>query len=387
MVDTETGESALVPIPCQATLASICPSCAERARRLRMQQCREGWHLDTEPEGKPREVREDDDQDDQEGDAASRTQRSTRRRDDVPDLPRLPIDARTVGRSFEAPDGKVWRPSMFLTCTMPSYGRVRDDGIPVDPAQYNYRRAALDALHFSKLWDRFVQNLRRAVGYQVQYFAAIEPQRRLAPHIHAAIRGTIPRKLMRQVVAATYATVWWPRHDRIVYPLKRMPVWDVDAETYRDPSTGSGFRAGTKRSPTWITPTRGRRIAAVRYQVDMQGLVAGTVDADRRIGYLAKYLTKAIADPLKDDATSSAREAHVDRLHREVRWLPCSPKCWNWIAYGVQPHGAEPAWSLASARTRLTTANTSAAAVAASWSLASGPERPSPTTRPTGTTP
>ena len=341
MVDTETGESALVPIPCQATLASVCPSCAERARRLRMQQCREGWHLDTEPEGKPREVREDDDQEDQD-DAASRTQRSTRRRDDVPDLPRLPIDARTVGRSFEAPDGKVWRPSMFLTCTMPSYGRVRDDGTPVDPARYNYRRAALDALHFSKLWDRFVQNLRRAVGYQVQYFAAIEPQRRLAPHIHAAIRGTIPRKLMRQVVAATYATVWWPRHDRIVYPLNRMPVWDADAETYRDPSTG-------ERLPSWdeavaeLDHPDARPAHVLRFgtQVDMQGLVAGTVDADRRIGYLAKYLTKAIADPLEDDDTSSAREAHVDRLHREVRWLPCSPKCWNWIAYGVQPDGAE----------------------------------------------
>ena len=206
MVDTETGESALVPIPCQATLASICPSCAERARRLRMQQCREGWHLDTEPEGKPREVREDDDQDDQEGDAASRTQRSTRRRDDVPDLPRLPIDARTVGRSFEAPDGKMWRPSMFLTCTMPSYGRVRDDGIPVDPAQYNYRRAALDTLHFSKLWDRFVQNLRRASAIR----CSTSPR---SNRNAASLHTSTPRSAERSR-ASSCARSWPPRTPR-----------------------------------------------------------------------------------------------------------------------------------------------------------------------------
>ncbi len=31
------------------TLASVCPSCAERARTLRAAQCREGWHLEDEP--------------------------------------------------------------------------------------------------------------------------------------------------------------------------------------------------------------------------------------------------------------------------------------------------------------------------------------------------
>src|SRR5690348_10384993 len=48
-VDRVTGATELVDVPCQATLASKCPSCAERARRLRMHQCREGWHLDVEP--------------------------------------------------------------------------------------------------------------------------------------------------------------------------------------------------------------------------------------------------------------------------------------------------------------------------------------------------
>ncbi|GAA2757386.1 hypothetical protein F4554_000128 [Actinopolymorpha rutila] len=63
------------------------------------------------------------------------------------------------------------------------------DGTPVDPASYDYRRAALDALHLSKLWDRVTKNLRRAVGYEVQCLATLQPQRRLAPHLHVAIRG------------------------------------------------------------------------------------------------------------------------------------------------------------------------------------------------------
>ena len=34
------------------------------------------------------------------------------------------------------------------------------------------------------------------------------------------------------------------------------------------------------------------------------------------------------------------QERHLSRLHREVRFLPCSPRCANWLRYGVQPTGA-----------------------------------------------
>ena len=37
----------------RATLASICPPCAERAKALRVAQCREGWHLEDEPDLAP----------------------------------------------------------------------------------------------------------------------------------------------------------------------------------------------------------------------------------------------------------------------------------------------------------------------------------------------
>src|SRR5690606_17962507 len=49
-IDTATGESVHVPVPCGATQSAVCPSCADKARRLRMHQAREGWHLTEEPE-------------------------------------------------------------------------------------------------------------------------------------------------------------------------------------------------------------------------------------------------------------------------------------------------------------------------------------------------
>jgi hypothetical protein len=344
VTDTETGEARTVPIACGSTREDRCPPCADRARRLRMQQCREGWHLDTEPEHAHPADGEDQADDDQADEPdAERRVRSTRRRQDVPDLPRLPMEDRTIGRVYTAPDGKTYRPSMFLTLTLPSYGRVTPEGVPVDPESYDYRRAALDALHFPKLVDRFWQNLRRCAGYEVQYFATVEAQRRLAPHLHGAIRGTIPRKVVRQVRAATYHQLWWPDHDVPVFTGDRLPRWSPEEGGYVDPSG-------------WLLPTWDEALDqldsdmdpepahVVRFgdQDDLQGLLAGTPDADRRVGYLCKYLTKDIAATYDDGDPSPARQAHIDRLAEEVRWLPCSPTCSNWLRYGVQPKDAQP---------------------------------------------
>lgn len=183
VLDQATGEDARVAIPCGSTRESVCPSCADKARRLRIriQQCAEGWHRTDEPDQPDEPVRhndqaaddvdhlEFDDEADDHGQGARdglRRARSTRRRDDATDLPRVPVEDRTVGKTFATPDGRVYRPSMFVTLTLPSYGKVRN-GVPVDPATYDYRRAALDALHFAKLVDRFWQNLRRCAGYRV----------------------------------------------------------------------------------------------------------------------------------------------------------------------------------------------------------------------------
>ncbi|MDT5355976.1 MAG: hypothetical protein QOJ56_4508, partial [Mycobacterium sp.] len=236
-LDLDTGDSDYVAVACKSTMESQCSPCAERARLLRMQQLREGWHLDHEPVEEPNapsdvqteslahradlviayraacdqgetvaaeQLRDEIQTVDTElrasgmrgripspdAPATSTRTRSTRRRQDAPDLPTRQVRKTTVGREYAG----RYRPSMFLTLTCDSYGPIRD-GAPADPATYDYRRAARDAIHFSALVDRFMQNLRRVLGWEVQYFATVEPQKRGAPHLHAALRGAIPHQI------------------------------------------------------------------------------------------------------------------------------------------------------------------------------------------------
>ena len=375
--DLDTGQTEQVLVPCGHTLAAVCPSCAERARALRAAQCREGWHLDTEPVVTPddpddeqrmwvehraetqrhRDQAHEAGQDTGELDELSaeldeqitrsgvrgnvlparpaRRHRSTRRRQDTPDLPRRPVAPQTIGKTYTAPDGKTFRPSMFITLTCDSYGKVTADGTPASPDAYDYQRAARDALHFAALFDRLIQNLRRFLGYDLQYFAAVEPQRRLAPHIHIAIRGTLSRTELRQVLAATYHQVWWPPAGTVRFSDGHLPVWHEPAGRYLDPATGEFL-------PTWddaldaIGPDdEPLHVARFGPKFDAQGVLAGSKDSARCIGYVTKYLTKQVADC--HHATTSAQQDHADRLIDALRYEPCSPGCANWLRYGIEP--------------------------------------------------
>ncbi|GAA3747033.1 hypothetical protein HDA32_001460 [Spinactinospora alkalitolerans] len=392
--DLATGATEIVDVPCGSTLESRCPSCARRKRSIRRTQCEEGWHLAEEPTVVPDEPSEvqrswvekramvtaerdalassgnadpdalaaldaaiaDLDEEitgsglrgkaapspDSGSSSKPRRVRSTKRRQDAPELPKRPMVRRTVGQTFEDPaSGKVFRPSLFVTLTCDSYGRVKSDGTPVDPGSYDYRRAARDALHFSKLIDRFVQNLRRVAGFDVQYFATVEPQRRLAPHLHMATRGTIPRSELRQIAAATYHQVWWPAADEVKYEGARVPVWDEDAGTYLDPVTGELLPTWDEALDALDDDLDAEPMHVVRFgpQVDAKGVLAGSADADRCVRYLAKYLTKDIAEC--HTIESDAQERHVDRLVQALRFEPCSPRCANWLRYGIQPQDAK----------------------------------------------
>ncbi len=390
--DTTTGQTEVIEVPCGARLASKCKPCAERNRRLRIQQIREGWHLDAEPAVQPERPGEDllslvrvrahleferadaerqaqwdqvadldaaiDDVDQvlaesglrghltpADRDAKPRKTRSTKRRSDAPELPRLPVLPRTIGRAYAGREGHTYRPSMLISLTLGSYGPVhtsvrrgaylvpcqcgaihgqRDEllGTPIDPATYDYRRAALDAIHFAKVLDRWWQNLRRAAGWNVQYAGCVELQRRYAPHGHFAIRGTLPRRLLKQVAAATYHQVWWPAFDRPAYPVDRPPLWDRERRTYVDPKTSEPL-------PTWsealsnlddqdTEPAYVARLGTI----DARGVEQGTKDAERSIRYITKYITKDITDHA--GPRSDAQRAHFDRLHAELSVLPCS---------------------------------------------------------------
>jgi hypothetical protein len=290
----DTGRSESVVVPCGSPLDSVCPACAERRKSLRAAQCREGWHLEDEPNLQPappddwqtwllekraelQQLRdrtaatgqdpaeldqllaELDDELARAGirgkaDPASKTtrrHRSTRRRQDAPALPLRQVDARTTGTVYTAPDGKAYRPSMFLTLTLDSYGKVTEDGTPADPASYHYQRAARDALHFPALFDRLIQNLRRFLGYDLQHFGAVEPQKRLAPHAHLAIRGTVSRADLRQVIAATYHQVWWPSTGTVRFDGDQLPAWHQASSSYLD------GRAGANETPDRIRAGQG----------------------------------------------------------------------------------------------------------------------------------
>jgi hypothetical protein len=376
-------------VPCGVTLASICPPCAERARALRAAQCREGWHLEDEPDLSPAapdemqefwltlraeaQLRRDtgaaagqettgydeliDELDTEitlagirgkvatnhsssDGRQSARRSRSTRRRHDAASLPARKIAPRTTGRVYTSPDGKRYRPSMFLTLTCDSYGRVRDDGTPADPAAYDYTRAARDAIHFAALLDRFIQNLRRVLGYEAQYFGGVEPQQRLAPHIHLAMRGSVPRPLLRQVLAATYHQVWWPATEEVRFAGDVLPMWDEDSGNYVDPTSGEVLQTWDDALDEIGPADQPRHVARFGPRFDAQGVLAGSKDANRCIGYLTKYLTKQVAECHVPE--TAAQQAHADRLAKALRYEPCSPTCANWLRFGIQPKNSRP---------------------------------------------
>jgi Replication initiator protein, pSAM2 len=386
--DTQTGETMSVMVPCGTTLASICPPCADRAKALRAAQCREGWHLEDEPDltpAAPNELQEfwltmrseaqlrhdqagaagqdTTDYDElideldieitragirgkvttnysSDGKQRSRRSRSTRRRQDAAPLPARKIAPRTTGRLYTSPDGKKYRPSMFLTLTCDSYGKVLDDGTPTDPGSYDYTRAARDAIHFAALFDRFIQNLRRVLGYEAQYFGGVEPQKRLAPHIHLAVRGSVPRPLLRQVLAATYHQVWWPSTDTVRFAGDQLPVWDEASGNYLDPATGELLQTWDDALDAIGQADQPQHVARFGAQFDAEGVLAGSKDANRCIGYLTKYLTKQVAECHVPE--TDAQRAHADRLAEALRYEPCSPTCANWLRFGIQPKNARP---------------------------------------------
>lgn len=358
VTDRLAGDTTSVPIPCGSTREAVCSPCAIKARRLRMHQCREGWHLSHDPQktSDPDETPGDDGLDDddvptddlsgseeEQGSGAGRRVRSTARLSGFPDLPVVPMEQRTTGVAFEDPrTGATYRPSMFLTLTLRSYGKIVPGlGVPVDPRRYDYRSAALDAILFPRLLDRFWQNLRRCAGFKVQYFSAIEAQRRLAPHLHAAVRGAIPRATIKAVTRATYHAAWWPSLDTVVYDGEQLPTWDADTGTYLDPVIASPLPTWDEATADLVDPAHVVQFGA---QVDVKGLLGGTPDSDRTVRYLCKYLTKNVADTYAgtEDGATAEYERHIDRLHEEVRWLPCSPTCGNWLRFGVTPKDPGP---------------------------------------------
>ncbi len=294
--DRDTGDTKYVGAPCKSTLESVCPSCAAKARSLRMQQAHEGWHIETEPVDIKRdptqhqlelvetraslmtnyqEAKASGDQDMMDGirevvsdvdadlretgvrgrlpaldpEPKSERKRSTRRRQDVPDLPRKKIDKATIGRQYA---GK-YRPSMFITLTLDSYGKInRDgatnadgkpcsDGSAADPDSYDYldappgHRVLAPAAVRPGSYTTTAARSGRAT-FILRHVDSTEGAR--APHFSHGCARNRPRALILQIGAsATYLQVWWPHlhPDNEQYTDGTMPVWDYTAGDSSDP--------------------------------------------------------------------------------------------------------------------------------------------------------
>ena len=380
--EIDTGYVEQVLIPCGHTLASVCPPCAERARILRATQCREGWHLDHEPvidpdpaTGEQRalvtdraEAQADRDAlanegldtaelderigelDEQITDAGmrgnvlpnqSRRHRSTRRRQDAAPLPRRPVSNRTVGKTYTAPDGKTFRPSLFVTLTCPSYGRVCEDGAPADPDTYDYTpgrpgRAAL----------------RRAVRPVHPEPAPVLSAMTCSTSPPSNPRGGSPRTSTSRSAAPSPAPSsarsspppttrsGGPPPQTVKYDGGHLPVWDEHTGTYLDPDTGEVLPTWDQALDAIGDEDEPLHVARFGTRFDAQGVLAGSKDASRCIGYLTKYLTKHVGDC--HQATTDAQAAHAARLADALRYEPCSPTCANWLRYGIQPKNARP---------------------------------------------
>jgi hypothetical protein len=104
-----------------------------------------------------------------------------------------------------------------------------------------------------------------------------------------------------------------------------LPVWVETASTYLDPDTGEVL-------PTWDDALdaigdedESLHVARFGDRFDAQGVLVGSKDASRCIGYLTKYLTKNVADCHKPETNDQVR--HAERLADTLRYEPCSPTC------------------------------------------------------------
>jgi hypothetical protein len=90
---------------------------------------------------------------------------------------------------------------------------------------------------------------------------------------------------LRAITQATYHQVWWPAHDHPVYTDERLPVWDSRAKAFTDPDTGVPLPSWEHACEALTEPAHVVRFGE---QVHVKGILGGTEEAGRHIGYLTK---------------------------------------------------------------------------------------------------
>ena len=131
-----------------------------------------------------------------------------------------------------------------------------------------------------------------------------------------------------------------PPTSAVKYDGDELPVWDEATGNYLDPATGEVLPTWDQALDAIGDEDEPWHVARFGDRFDAQGVLSGSKDAGRCIGYLTKYLTKQVADC--HQAQTGAQQAHAARLAEALRFQPCSPRCANWLRYGIQPKNARP---------------------------------------------
>jgi hypothetical protein len=142
------------------------------------------------------------------------------------------------------------------------------------------------------------------------------------------------------VLAATYHQVWWPDTTEIKYDQGELPIWDEAIGGYLDPATGEVLPTWDQALDALGDEAEPWHVARFGVEFHADGVLAGSKDASRCIGYLTKYLTKQVAEC--HQVQTPGQHDHAARLAETLRYQPCSPRCANWLRYGIQPKNARP---------------------------------------------
>ena len=272
------------------------------------------------------------------GSAASRSTRSAG--SDMPDLPRVAMEDRTIGRTFRP----VMAGSTGRRCSSPSPCRrtgrsgtgCRSTPTPTTTGGPRWMRCC------SPGWSTGSgTTCARSPGSRCSTSPPSRPQLRMAAHLHAAIRGAIPRRIIKDTVAAVYYSAWWPPIDQV---RLRRPGPALGRHRLRRPGHRGGVAdLGGGAGPGPGRPGRGADACgpvrhADRHRRDhrpVAGCGPGHPVSDEVPHQVdCRHLHPRRRRRLRPDR---AREAHIDRLHDELRYLPCGETCANWLRYGIQP--------------------------------------------------
>jgi hypothetical protein len=126
----------------------------------------------------------------------------------------------------------------------------------------------------------------------------------------------------------------------VKYDQGELPVWDESIGGYLDPATGEVLPTWDQALDAIGDEAEPWHVARFGDRFDAQGVLAGSKDASRCIGYLTKYLTKQISEC--HQVQTPGQHGHAARLAEALRYQPCSPRCTNWLRYGIQPKNARP---------------------------------------------